>query len=493
MKTVLPLTPLPTAPRRSQAKAGHPLTRLRPLILPLLLLLTNSTPAQSPITVTLDSKPGPSIPDDFAGLSFEMEKVLPDTNGGYYFSPTNKPLITLFQTLGIRSLRVGGNTADRPTVKVPAEPDIDSLFAFAKAANAKVIYTLRLREGNMTQAVNIAKFIMQHYRDSLSCLAIGNEPNVFAKEYPVYRDEWKKYVDAITAPGTAPDAKFCGPSATPGKASWARDFISDFGKSGKIAFVSQHDYPGGAGNKATNVVAARDKMLSAAWLKNYEKLYASFATDALSNGLPYRLEEANNFYNGGAKDVSDTFAAALWGLDYLHWWAAHQAAGLNFHTGDQVAAGEKNNPCRYASFWTSPNGYTVHPIGYGIKAFDLGGHGRSADTQLRNPANLNLTAYCVVAKDNTSFVTLLNKEHDAGAREALVTIVPPQPCHKAEVAFLSVPNRDVSATTGVTLGGAPITDDGNWKGVWDRLPPLSNGEVTLKLPPASAAILRLHQ
>src|SRR5207248_389 len=84
------------------------------------------------------------------------------------------------------------------------------------------------------------------------------------------RDEWKKYVDAITAPGTAPDAKFCGPSATPGKASWARDFISDFGKSGKIAFISQHDYPGGAGNKATNVVAARDKMLSAAWLKNYK-------------------------------------------------------------------------------------------------------------------------------------------------------------------------------------------------------------------------------
>jgi hypothetical protein len=471
-------------------KTRFPLARLLTGSLTFLLVAAR---ASSPVTVSVASESGPAIPDDFAGLSFEMEKVLPDANGGYYFSPTNKPLITLFQTLGIRSLRVGGNTADRPSVKVPSEPDVDSLFAFAKAADAKVIYTLRLREGNMAQAVTIAKYIHDHYQDSLSCFGIGNEPNVFAKEYPIYRDEWKKYVDAITAPGTAPDAKFCGPSATPGKASWARDFINDFGKSGKIAFVSQHDYPGGAGNKATNVVAARDKMLSATWLTNYEKLYASFATDALSNGLTYRLEEANNFYNGGAKDVSDTFAAALWGLDYLHWWAAHQAAGINFHTGDQVAAGEKNNPCRYATFWTSPSGYNVHPLGYGIKAFDLGGHGRSVETRLRNPANLNLTAYWVVAQDNMTYVTLINKEHDSGGREGLVTIAPPTPCHKAEVAFLATPKGEVAATNGVTLAGAPITDDGNWKGIWQSLPPLSNGDVTVNVPAASAAVVRLQR
>ena len=462
------------------------------LICSLLLLCSMVAHAQSPVTITLDTKSGPLISQDFAGLSFEMEKVLPDASGGYFFSPTNQPLLGLFHTLGIRSLRVGGNTADRPAVTVPGETDVDNLFAFAKAADAKVIYTLRLREGNMTQSVSIAKYIMAHYKDRLSCFAIGNEPNVFAKEYSLYRDEWKKYVDAITAPGSASDARFCGPSATPGKASWAREFINDFARSGKLAFVSQHDYPGGAGNKATNVVAARDKMLSAAWLKNYEKLYASFAIDAVSNGLPYRLEEANNFYNGGAKDVSDTFAAALWALDYLHWWAAHQAAGINFHTGDRVAAGEKNNPCRYATFWTSPNGFNVHPIGYGIKAFDLSGHGRSVEARLRNPANLNLTAYGVAAGDNALYVTLINKEHDAGAREALLTIVPQRPCHKAEFTLLTVPAADVAAASGVTLGGAPITDDGNWKGVWESLPLLSNGDLVLKLPPASAAVVRLR-
>jgi hypothetical protein len=471
-------------------KTSFPLARLLVLAL---AILGSRAQAQSPITVTFDAKAGPAIPDDFAGFSFEMERVLPDSKGGYYFSSANKSLITLFQTLGIKSLRVGGNTADRPTVNVPAEQDVDSLFAFAKAAGAKVIYTLRLREGNLPQAVRIAKYIMGRYKGGVVCLALGNEPNVFAKEYSAYREEWKKYVEAITAPGIAPGAKFCGPSATPGKASWARDFIHDFGKSGKLAFISQHDYPGGAGNRATNVAAARDKMLSPTWLKGYEKLYNSFAADALSDGLPYRLEEANNFYNGGAKDVSDTFAAALWGLDYLHWWAAHGAAGINYHTGDQVAAGEKTNPCRYASFWTSPNGYNVHPLGYGIKAFDLGGHGMVLETPLKNPANVNLTAYGVLARDNTCFVTLINKEHGPEGREALVTLQPQRGFTKAVVVVLTVAGGHVAATTGVTVGGATISDDGTWTGKWETIPILSNGEVTLKVPAASAVVVRLSR
>ena len=362
-------------------------------------------------------KAGAEISKDFIGLSYEMQQVLPDAKGKYYFGPDNKRLIGLFKQLGIKSLRVGGNTADRPSVKVPGPADIDSLFAFAKAADVKVIYTLRLREGSREKAAEIAKYIYDHYRPQLACFAIGNEPNVFAKQYPVYRDEWQRYEELITAPTNAPGAMFCGPSATPGKTSWARDFVKDFGRTGHIAFISQHDYPGGAGNKATNVVAARDKMLSPGWLEHYEHFYRSFAPAALSNGLPYRLEEANNFYNGGAKDVSDTFAAALWGLDYLHWWAAHDALGINFHTGDNVAAGERMNPCRYATFWTSPSGYHVHPIGYGIKAFELGSRGRNVPVMIHGRIGLNLTAYAVLGADNTLFVTLINKEHGNSGRD----------------------------------------------------------------------------
>src|SRR5690349_3824541 len=117
------------------------------------LLLASLTDAQPKATVTIDpAGESIAIPADFLGLSFEMQDVLPDANGNYKFSPDNKPLLATFKALGIRNLRVGGNTADRPTVKIPTEKDLDQLFAFAEAADVKVIFTLRLRESTPADA-----------------------------------------------------------------------------------------------------------------------------------------------------------------------------------------------------------------------------------------------------------------------------------------------------------------------------------------------------
>src|ERR1700683_252164 len=85
--------------------------------------------AQSPVTLTIgDQAREPGIPAGFSGLSFETMLALPDAHRQRIFSRTNKPLIALFKTLGVRSLRLGGNTADMPKIAVPGAADIDSLF-----------------------------------------------------------------------------------------------------------------------------------------------------------------------------------------------------------------------------------------------------------------------------------------------------------------------------------------------------------------------------
>ena len=90
--------------------------------------------AQSPVTIQLSPQISEStIASNFVGLSFEMQYVLAGTNGNHFFSPKNKALIATFKTLGIKSLRVGGNTADRPALPTPSLADVDSLLAFAKA------------------------------------------------------------------------------------------------------------------------------------------------------------------------------------------------------------------------------------------------------------------------------------------------------------------------------------------------------------------------
>ena len=55
----------------------------------------------------------------------------------------------------------------------------------------------------------------------------------------------------------------------------------------------------------------------------------------MAKGIPYRIDELNNCFNGGAKGVSDTYTASLWALDATHWWAAHHILGLNYHTGEK--------------------------------------------------------------------------------------------------------------------------------------------------------------
>jgi hypothetical protein len=444
-----------------------------------------SVSGASPVTVTLGNKAsGKLISTDFAGLSFETLVAMADADGQHFFSRTNEPLIGLFKSLGIRNLRIGGNTADLPKIAIPTHEDIDNLFGFAKAAGVKVIYTLRLRNGDVPDDVAIASYIEERYKPELSCFAIGNEPDYYRKVYPVisnytsFRDQWKAYADAVAA--GARGVEFCGPS--PGeKADWARNFANDFAKAGYVSIVTMHDYPGGPARRTTNASAAIDKMLSPHWLELYESNYHAFATTALSNGLAFRLEEANNFSDGGVRGASDTFAAALWVLDYLHWWAEHSASGINIHGRRWIPNCLMTNRA---------GAYELRPLAYGIKAFSLGGTGISQPVSVSNPAGVNLTAYAVRDGDS-EFITLLNKEHGNSGRDAVITLKAREALQTAAAIFLTAPRNEASAKTGTLLGGSSIAGDGAWHGAWLPIKIDKDGACSVPLPQASAAVVKV--
>jgi hypothetical protein len=459
---------------------------------------------ESSVTISVDTQnPGATISTNFSGLSFEVNSLLPNENGAHYFRPDNVSLITLFHTLGIKNLRIGGNSSDRDAGRLPSTADLDSLFAFAKAANIKIIYCLRLHNGDpQTDAATVC-YVMSHYAPLVDSFSIGQEPSAYPVEvtdtrprdermgatnekfqYSTYRDEWRLFADTIVS--NEPDAMFCGPSVH-NNGRWAEEFMADFAKTYHITLITEHLYPGGAGGKVPTPEIGRDRMLGTNFVHAYERLYDSFVPVAISNNLPYRLEEVNNYFNGGAANVSNTFASALWGLDFMYWWAEHGAAGLNFHTGDRVAAGYTLQPGKYTAFYSTTNGYIIRPLGYGIKAFDLGGHGQFVPAKISNPDNLNLSVYAVLDNEKHLCLTIINKEHDAAARDANVMIEQGgKPLSNGKIIFLNVPGSDVSATSGETLGGAQIANDGSWNGIWSPL----NSPV-IKVPAAGAAIIRL--
>jgi hypothetical protein len=454
--------------------------------------MADGPPRQAQVTLNVDAThPGTAIPEDFAGLSFEMETLLPSATGSYYFDKSNHALIDTLHNLGVKSLRIGGNTADRPTLPFPGATDVDSLMGFARAASAKVIFTFRLREGGPQNAAPLATHLMNDDSSLIDCFEIGNEPDIYVKTYNEYRSELNRYISAFDQFGVSRNAKFCGPGTTPSEAEWARNFSQDFGQSPRIRFVTQHAYPGNSGRSVSDASAGRSAILSSAWVRSYDSFYRSFAYAAQASHLPYRIEETNSYFNGGAKDVSDTFASALWGLDYMYWWAVHGAAGINFHTGERVAAADETTKCFYAVFLASRAGYAIQPLGYAMKAFDIGGHGRIVPVQLTKvtPA-LDLTTYAVVVAENHAvYITLINKEHGAAARDALVTIDMPGIFSQPEVIRLQDTTSDIAAKAGITLGGEPIGANGLWNGQWRPLGS-NGGPIKVKIPMGSAAIVK---
>ncbi len=468
-------------------------------------LWTCAARAQSPVTLSISTQsPGYTIPDDFAGLSFEMGSAVNNRNGypGYLFAATNQQTVALFQNIGIHNLRMGGGSVDGTNAVVPTTTGIMGVFGFARAVtNLKVIYSLRLENGNSTSNAATAQFIWGSYSNYLSAFAIGNEPDFNSYHYPPYGTgtdpaitnytsylaDWRGFATAIT--NVAPGALFAGPDTGDytgstwyqGK-SWTQHFADDEKNSGIVSVVTQHYYVGGSPGTTTGPQAVSN-MLSAEWVTTeYPWLYNNNLAPVVADGLPYRMTEANDYLTGIA-DASNAYASALWALDFMHWWAAHACAGVNFHNKSWLLTD---------TIWLDAAGnLQVNPKAYGIKLFDLGGHGSVEPLSMTNTNQLNLTAYAVGSTSNL-FVTIVNKENGTGARNAAVTVVP-NGISSATVSaiFLTAPGGNIAATNGVMLGGAAITNNATWQGQWTSLGILTNGQCVLSVPASSAALLQI--
>jgi hypothetical protein len=466
----------------------------------------------APIMLHLDLEhPGAAIGPEFSGLSYETASILPG-DGPRYFRAENVALIRLFHTLGIKSLRIGGNTSDRNALHTPDFADLDSLFGFAQAAGVKVIYCLRLHEGDPALDAATAKYILDHYAPLVDAFSIGQEPSAYPVQevdtrppgertggavekfpYTRYRDEWQLFAAKITT--AAPDIRLAGPSVH-NNPDWTRRFIDDFGKDHHVALITGHLYPGGAAGKLPSASVGRDRMLSGEFFPVYQALYDGFVPAARAAGLPYRLEEVNSYFNGGARGASDTFTAALWGLEFMYWWASHQAAGLNFHTGDRVSMNNAYQAPHYATFVSASDGFDIRPLAYAFKAFDLGAHGRVIPVVLENTRSAHISAFATLADENNLSVTLINKEHGDAARDTVVRLALPKHIHwnRAEMISLDAPHSDIAATAGITLGGVSIETDGTWNGAWRSLSgPSGRGEWRINVPAASAVVVRFSQ
>lgn len=458
------------------------------LALALLTPLLASAQIQ-PVTVTVaDNTHGAGLAPRFLGLSYEMSMLLPK-NGHYYFDANDTALVNTFKTLGIKSLRVGANAVDDPRIPVPQEKDIDQLFDFARAADVKVIYSFRLKNGNPTNSARLAAYIAAHDADALDCYAIGNEPNFYLKPFATFFDHWKPHYDAILK--AVPDAMFDGPSAD---GSYALNLAKAVFPGGHLAMASDHYYflgSGRAGEK--NPAATRARFLSNRLDASYERDYAQVGAVLAAEGVPYRIDEMNSCYNGGSKNSSDTYASTLWALDCTHWWAAHHILGVNYHTGESVGRDGGFGAPNYAAFLRSADGkgFIMRPQAYALLAFTEGAHGRPIEVKIQSPPAFNFNAYAYRDTDGSFYLTLINKSYGNHAQPAAVSLQLPSGTDTGTWQRMDLMQKDgdIAAKTDVMLGDAAVNSQGIWSGQWGKIKSGNSGNLTVQVAPASATIL----
>jgi len=446
-------------------------------------------------------QPGRVVSESLAGLSYETLQLADPA----FFSADNHALVQLFRELSSHGvLRIGGNTSDytvwseyRGELPVqhtrkggPQQPFVlkpealRSLAGFLRATGWKLVFGVNLKIGVPAMAVELAGAVQRIVGDRLLAIQVGNEANNYEPDYAAFDAAWTPYAKAIRAAGVP----IAGPD-TGANTDWVIEYAKRHGK--ESAFISRHYYRDAAPNGSIADLLGGD----AGFLAEIEQIMQ--AADAAR--LPFYLTEANSYYLGGRDGVSNVFASALWGADFMLALAQRGVAGIHFHGGTlESVEASLGHDANTSTASTDPSarrdavtsrysaiagdvalGYQPRPLYYGMQLAQRFAGARMLPGRL-DAGGASLTAYAARHED-TMQVALINKD---ATRDITVEVSGLKGCRSGLLTRLSAPSLEsrsgvVFDGTGGTAGH-PVTID-------------AHGSCHIALPRGSAACVQVNR
>lgn len=440
---------------------------------------TNSERVNSVVHLTVyRDRPGIRIPDNFPGFSYEAGLLAAEPG---FMNADNKILVQMIKNLGNGILRIGGNSSDitgwagsagGPDTgrKVLTATDIDGFAGFAKATGWKVIFGLNLGDNNADAAVDEAEYLDKQLGDEIYVYQIGNEPDLYYKwlrpktyDSSAFLGDWNRYYIAIRR--KIPGIRFAGPDVSH-NIQWLDYFAGNAGD--KIKLLDAHYYRKSGNHSATRW---EDILNPDTALNTYLNILKN---DASAHNIPYRISECNSVSRGGKADVSDVFASALWGLDFMWTVAEHNGQGVNFHGGP---AGH------YTAIALKDGRPSARPLYYAMLAFKYGSeNGRMVPVIADKAYTDNYSAYAITGGKRTT-ITLINKEPS----DKTFSIQLNEEATNCLAALLTAPSP--AAKDGVSLANSVVKDDGTFRLGNLKNYPVEKGRLTIRIPAMSAAVL----
>ncbi len=490
--TVAPTThPAPDTPLAPAASAARP------------TLLPSPRPRGRAVRLTIAAAPGgEAAPGDFLGLSFEL-RSLPLIAG--YAAP-HGDLVTLLRSLGPGVLRFGGVSADEQAAWVaPGEArpawasteitpsDLAGVARLARETGWRVLLTVNLGHYDPRAAAQEAAAARSALGPALTGIEIGNEPDRFLGkrlraggwDIAAYRSQALAYRTAIET--AAPGISIAGPDPATGVAGLA--WLNAAAHTLHPSLLTDHYYPlSSCGYKPTV-----GELLSPGLRRGTGAMLAKMRAIAHSVRAPLRIDETNSISCEGRPGVSDTFASALWALDYIARTIDAGVTGLNFH--DLLAKLGSYSPLLGRSAAAVSAGELhAQPEWYALLAARELPGSRPLPVHVAGAASGELSAHAFRAPDGRLRIVLVDFE-PPGSRPLAIGLRLPGGTHRryARGSILRLVAPSPAATGGVRLAGRAVAADGSWTAP-SALPAVYShrGRLALQLAPASAAVVTLY-
>jgi hypothetical protein len=448
------------------------------------------------VTVSVDrTHPGPVVPPDFLGLSFEMSS-LPQM--ARYADRGN--LVTLLRSLGPGVLRFGGVSADTRIAWTDARTprpawasgvvdadDFRQLAALATASGWRIVLTLGIVHFEPQAAAREAAAAKAALGESLEAIELGNEPNAYAlhgmreepwgvEQYDVQVAEYRAAIEAL-----APGVPLWGPDVSGSSAfeTWGPGAV--VGQ--HLAMLTGHHYPLGCEQKPPPSIP---RLLSAPIRAREIASVRRYVSLAQAGGLPFRLDETNTVSCGGVADISDTFASALWAAGFLPQAMSLGAAGVNLH-GNVSRCSGYSPICAPGSEELATGELVAQPVWYALLMMKgLVGDRPLPTSVVRSPKSQNVQTIGLLAADGRLDFVIADDE-PLGRRGALVRLrVGPS---YVGASTLALEGGSLDALTWTELGGAEVGPDGSWQATERGKVHARDGVLEVKVPAASAVLV----
>ncbi|TMM37397.1 MAG: hypothetical protein E6F99_13110 [Actinobacteria bacterium] len=445
-----------------------------------------------PTKITIGGTAAGTLPGRYLGFSFPLDALA-------QADITTGTLPQLMKTLGPGVMRWGGNpenatfwTSTGETAPSWAEftftpAHLQRLKTLADLTGWQAIIGVNILHKDPARAADEARSAQRILGSRLLAIEIGNEPNYYPDYTPEqYYADFETYRAAMVK--AAPGVPVTGPSVgrVPVAADWLTSFANNEKRHVDVAALATHFYPACARNNPAAITIPA--LLSTDYRSAVNDRTSLLASLAKGLSRPALLTESNTVSCAGRQGVSDVFASALWGVDNQLLVAQNGVSGM-YLNGDVsgVCASPYYTPvCPATPADDSAGRLRAQPVYYAQLLVHALGTG--AFLPVTNNDLTDLRVYAI--RNGTRLrLVIVDVDDPASTTARKITFALPASYHHGSLYRLSAPS--LAATTGVTLGGHHVGDNGTFSGPTLTTLPVNGRTLTVSVPAGTATVISL--